>query len=127
MKDLLVIREYEFNSIKLLLKVDRTKNEIGLVWFDTVKKTYVPKDWVFADRTIGYAKSWLHILDAMRQAVEAGIKELEEFEEEDMQRTAELYMAISEQGEASIDTDDIESTLPDVEGQPSEHDLLAIK
>lgn len=89
MKDLLTIRELEHNGIKILLRVDRKRKTISLV--EAINNQYTPytnKQWVFGDRTVDYAKSWLTILDAIKQAVDHGIEELEALDDELDERIA---------------------------------------
>jgi hypothetical protein len=96
MKDLLTVREYEYKGIKVLVEIDRVKGQISLVETNDrdYGDRYPGKQWLFKDRTIDYAKSWLTILDAMKYAVEEGIKELQLVEAQSYEELAELAMAL---------------------------------
>jgi hypothetical protein len=81
MKDLLTIRELEFDGIKIHIEIDRQRGQISLIEPDGCGG-FQPKRWLFNERELRYARTWLKILDAMRKVVEHGIEELGKVEED---------------------------------------------
>lgn len=94
--DWLVVREYSFNGVKVLVKIDRKERTVTLVDFDQNSQTYKTKKWMFANRTYGYVRSWVTIIDAMKQAVEAGLAELEIIERDITEREVRMHFALNE-------------------------------
>lgn len=83
MKDLLIIREYEFYGVKVLVKIDRRTKTASLVEYKDGFDKYDGKQWLFKDRELEYMNGWLNILRAMTAAVEEAKKELEAIKKED--------------------------------------------
>ncbi len=95
-KEMLSFREYRVGKITVTVKIDRRAKTASLVeWYDGPKQ-YEPKQWVFADRTADYVATWLKIMGAMSYAMQCALDELKQYEQEDLQKSAELMMAISD-------------------------------
>ena len=100
MKELYTIREYEFNGIKVLVALNRLDKTASLVEWDKSSHKYMPKRWLFEQRQVGYVRSWAKILNAMSQATEHAIEELEAWDDEDDENALKLIMALDESNHA---------------------------
>lgn len=73
----LEIKTIEHEGIKVSIAIDYDRGEATLVELDDRKTTYVPKKWLFSNRTLDYMNGWLRILRAQIAAVEEGKRLLE--------------------------------------------------
>lgn len=94
--DWLMIKEVSFNGVSVLVQIDRREEKISLVEWNPRTKQYEPKKWEFSGRTLGYAKSWLHIMNVMERATSYGIKELERIKDEKLVSTARVIAAVQD-------------------------------
>lgn len=101
-KDLLVIREYTYKGIKVLVELDRVKGRVGLVEPDGEEGYYKAKEWEFAGRELKYMNGWLIILQAMTYAVEQAKIEMKKWEDEKHQDFVDTLMALHKYSDKDV-------------------------
>ena len=91
MKTLLEIVEITTNEVAVRVKIDYLNAKVSLV--DNYQcGEFRAKQWVFAQRELGYMNSWLSILEAMKVGIEYGKKQLEKKLAEDSKFTEDMLI-----------------------------------
>jgi hypothetical protein len=101
--NLVRIVQYEYRSIKVLVKIDRMKKTASIVEYDRNSNTYKDKAWKFTNRGTEYMNGWLVIIDAMREAITAAKEELDDFADEDINEIVKMHIALNEYNDKSRD------------------------
>lgn len=84
-KKYLEVKSYEYLGVEVLVKIDYDKKSISLVEsiphgiFLETNYRFVDKKWLFSNRGLEYMGRWIHVIEAMHQAVEMASKELEQY------------------------------------------------
>jgi len=62
--------EFNFNDIKVFVKIDYINNRIDVVEpIDTNRSNFTIKKWVFHQRGVEYIKGWVDVLDAIQKSI----------------------------------------------------------
>lgn len=97
-RDVVVIRQYTYKGISVLVKVDRAKKTVSFVEPTTNGTNgYTHKKWIFSDREPDYVRTWIVIFEAMKAAAEAALEELDELTDREFKN---MVNAMIEMGEA---------------------------
>lgn len=101
MKTLLEVREYNFeDGTRLLIQLDRRAKKASFVDHtrNGAKEEYVPMNFKFAGRELGYMNGWLNILSAMKYVIEDIKKEMEAWDDETADDLVKTLIAIEQIG-----------------------------
>lgn len=90
MKQQLEITTITTNGINVNVKIDYANKKISLV--EGSKNGYKKKNWLFAEREVGYMKGWVAILGAIEEAISYGNQKLRKFIDEE-ERKEEIQVA----------------------------------
>lgn len=90
--------EFNFNDIKVFVKIDYLNNRIDIVEPKNYDQTnFTLKHWVFAGRGVEYMNGWLNILEAMKLSIreakkmyEANLAEESKFKEDMVEKIIKL-------------------------------------
>lgn len=88
MTDLFIRRVYEHQGIKVVVDIDLVKKTISFV----DGNSFVPKKWVFAERTLEYLNGWELIFQAMRHAAKEAGEVLKQVEKRDQEKFLALMI-----------------------------------
>ena len=84
-RDVVTIRQYVYRGINILVEIDRATKRISIVEpsgkDDKGTTKYVPKKWIFVDRTEKYVRTWVIIMEAMSKATQHALKEIEDLKD----------------------------------------------
>lgn len=71
---LVEIKEYDYNGIKVLVKINYIHNKVSLVESQNFEN-FNSKKWLFAERGVEYMIGWVNILEAMKYAIKEAEKD----------------------------------------------------
>ena len=91
MRDLFIVRQYEYAGIKVIVAINFERGTISLV---DNSFSHNNKKWVFAERQLEYMQSWQNILDAMKYALSEATEVLKDYKDE---RDLEIALSIAEE------------------------------
>lgn len=99
MKHLIEVNSYEFEGIKVTVKIDRIagKVSVGEIFNSSGEYQFRNKSFLFAGRELGYMQSWQTILSAVKYAIGQAEIILKEDAEEERKRREDLLMEMAMQ------------------------------
>lgn len=89
MNDLFIRRAYTHKGVSVVVDIDLVKKTATLA-----DKNGQRKQWLFADRELGYMQGWQNILSAMSYAIAEASKVLQEAEDRNIEEFAKLLHQI---------------------------------
>lgn len=89
------VKCYTTYGVQIYVELDRQTKTATIVEWHQGKQAWIPKEFQFAKRTAEYMNGWIAIFRACEQAIMEAKRELEQFNDDELQKMLDMHIALN--------------------------------